>query len=106
MSSCVAFRQEYHEYTKTDKPMDRSQQYISTLLERVPKTELSDPEHATAFERIRERLSGGQNLQTQLKELYKVGNFSEFALGLMWIAEKVDNDTSKLNPVQRKRVLF
>jgi hypothetical protein len=76
--------------------MDRSQQYISTLLERVPRTELADPEHATTFERIRERLSGGQDLQAQLKELYRVASFSDFALGLMWIAEKVESDTSKL----------
>ncbi len=76
--------------------MDRNQQYLTALLEKVPKWELSDPQHQEAFDSIKGSLANAANLRHQLKELYKVANFSYFALGLMWIADKVDRDPSKL----------
>ncbi len=76
--------------------MERSQQYLTTLLERLPKQELADPGHQDAFERIKESLSSSEDFNGRLKTLYKVANFSEFALGLMWIADKVERDPSKL----------
>lgn len=64
-------------------------------MEKVPKGELTDPEHRDAFDKIRETLSNTQDLGSQLRALYKVSNFSEFALGLMWIANKVERDPTK-----------
>jgi hypothetical protein len=76
--------------------MDRNQQYLTTLLEKVPKWELSDPLHQEAFDKMKDSLTNATDLQNQLKELYSVANFSDVALGLMWIADKVGRDPSKL----------
>ena len=76
--------------------MDRNQQYLTTLLEKVPKWELSDSQHQDAFDRIKTSLANAPDLQNQLKDLYKVSDFSEFALGLMWIVNQIERDPSKL----------
>jgi hypothetical protein len=69
--------------------MNRSQKYISILLERLPKWELRSYEHQTSLDRIRDRITSASNIQSELQSLYRVNGFSEFALSLMWIAEKV-----------------
>ncbi len=76
--------------------MERNQQYLTNLLYKVPSWELPDPQQQDSFEKIRVSLSNTSDFPNQLKSLYKVQNFSELALGLMWIADKVDKDTSKL----------
>jgi hypothetical protein len=76
--------------------MDRSQQYVTLLLDKIPASGLSDAGHQESFGRIKEDLAQTQDLRVQLKSLYKVANFSAFALGLMWIADKVERDPSKL----------
>ncbi|HEY6951557.1 MAG TPA: hypothetical protein VI758_04070 [Bacteroidota bacterium] len=76
--------------------MDRSQQYVASLLEKLPKWELSDPQHQNSFDRIKDSLLNASDLQSRLKALYKVSGFSDVALGLMWIAERVESDPSKL----------
>jgi hypothetical protein len=77
--------------------MERSQQYISTLLERVPRWELTNEEHQFSFDRIKQQISGTANLREELSLLFQVQRFSEFALGLLWIAEKADRDPSKVD---------
>jgi hypothetical protein len=76
--------------------MDRIQQYLTMLLDKVPKWELSDPQHLDAFDKIKNSLANATELRNQLKALYKVSNLSDFALGLMWIVDRVDRDPSKL----------
>ncbi len=76
--------------------MDRNQQYLTTLLEKVPKWELSDPEHQNAFDKIKDSISNATDLQNQLKVLYRVSGFSDVALGLMWIVDRIGRDPSKL----------
>ena len=76
--------------------MDRNQQYVTMLLEKVPKWELSDPQHLDAFDKIKNSLANATELHDQLKALYRVSNLSDFALGLMWIVDRVDRDPSKL----------
>ena len=75
--------------------MNRSHQYLATLLERVPRWELSTNEYQDAFEKIKTRISNTANLRDELASLYKVQRFADVALGLLWIAERVDRDPSK-----------
>jgi hypothetical protein len=72
------------------------------LLDKIPAFGLSDPGHQDAFVKIKETLTQTQDLGNQLRALYKVSNFSEFALGLMWIAEKVERDSSKLESTEEE----
>ncbi len=76
--------------------MDRTQQYVMTLLDKIPPSDLSDAGHQDSFGRLKNVLSEASDLRSQLRNLYKVSDFSEFALGLMWIADKVEQDPSKL----------
>jgi hypothetical protein len=72
--------------------MNRSQKYISILLERLPKWELRSYEHQTSLDRIRDRISSASDIRKELDALYKVKGFADFALSLMWIANKVEKD--------------
>ena len=72
--------------------MSRSQKYISILLERLPKWELRSYEHQTSLDQIRDRVSSASDIQAELLSLYRVKDFSDFALSLMWIADKVEKD--------------
>jgi hypothetical protein len=75
--------------------MNRSHQYLATLLDRVPRWELSTNEYQDSFEKIKTRISNTANLRDELASLYKVQRFADVALGLLWIAERVDRDPSK-----------
>jgi hypothetical protein len=74
--------------------MNRSQKYISILLERLPKWELRSYEHQTSLDRIRDRVTSASDIYAELNSLYQVKGFAEFALSLMWIADKVEKDTT------------
>jgi hypothetical protein len=74
--------------------MSKAQNYISTLLERLPKWELTSYEHQTSLDKLRDRISSASDLNRELAELYRVKGFSDFALSLMWIADKVDKGTT------------
>ena len=75
--------------------MSHTQKYISLLLERLPKYELRSYEHQISLDRIRDRISGTADLNAELLSLYKVQNCADFALSLMWIADKVEKDSTK-----------
>ena len=70
--------------------MTRSQKYISNLLERLPKWELRSYEHQMTLDRIRDRISSATDIQSELRQLYTVKGFNDFAIGLMWIVDKVE----------------
>ncbi len=74
--------------------MNRSQKYISILLERLPKWELRSYEHQTSLDRIRDRITSASDIHMELDSLYKVKGFAEFALSLMWIVDKVEKDNT------------
>lgn len=74
--------------------MSKSQSYISTLLERLPKWELTSYEHQTNLDKLRDRISSAQDFKTELSQLYRVKGFADFALSLMWIVDKVEKGTT------------
>ena len=76
--------------------MTRSQAYINALMENVSEGQLASDEFRLVFGRIRERLTAGEDFDHELRSLYKVTGLGEFALSLMWIAERVDQDPAKL----------
>lgn len=85
--------------------MSRSQQYIGSLFERIPKAALARADQQSAFDQIREKLGTTPDILEELKSLYKVKDFSDLALSLMWIAEKVENDPSRLEPTNDEEAL-
>jgi hypothetical protein len=75
--------------------MNRTQKYVSLLLERLPKYELRSYEHQTSLDRIRDRVSSTSDIHAELLQLYKVKDCADFALSLMWVADKVEKDLTK-----------
>jgi hypothetical protein len=75
--------------------MNRTQKYISLLLERLPKYELRSYEHQTSLDRIRDRVSSTSDIHAELLSMYRVKDFADFALSLMWIEDKVEKDPAK-----------
>jgi hypothetical protein len=75
--------------------MTRSQEFLTMMLHRLPKWELSSYEHQANLDKIRERLTSANDVQEELRRLYAVKNYSEFAMSLMWMAEKAEHDAQK-----------
>ena len=75
--------------------MNRTQKYISLLLERLPKYELRSYEHQTSLDQIRDRISSASDIHAELLYMYKVKGFTDFALSLMWIEDKLEKDFTK-----------
>jgi hypothetical protein len=86
--------------------MSRSKQYIASLLDAVPVTELADFEQRSVFDQIKERLSNSDDIQTELKTLFRVRNFSDFALGLLWISDRVEKDPTMLESSPNEQTLI
>lgn len=78
--------------------MNRAHQYVNTLLENLPLHELGSTENREVFEKIRERLTNASDLGAELKTLYRVNSFSQFALSLLWIADQVERNPALLEP--------
>ena len=76
--------------------MSQAQEALQALLSNVPTEELSSDEHRTVFETIKQRLASAADLGAELQSLYKVEEFSDFALNLMWIAQEAENDPLKI----------
>lgn len=75
--------------------MSRAQQYVQTLMENVAEGQISSDHYRLMFGKIGRRLAQADDFDTELRRLYKVAGFSEFALSLMWIAERVEADPGK-----------
>lgn len=67
--------------------------------------ELGPEENREVFESIRNKLTNASDLDRELKTLYKVSNFSQFALNLLWISSQVEQDPSKLEPTAEDETL-
>ncbi|MBI3004076.1 MAG: hypothetical protein HYY49_01510 [Ignavibacteriales bacterium] len=84
--------------------MSRSQQYIVSLFDHLPKTSLPNTSQQT-FDQIKNKIESSPDVVEELKTLYKVNNMSDVALSLLWIAEKVENDPSRLDPTTDEEAL-
>ncbi|MEX1140243.1 MAG: hypothetical protein WEB33_11750 [Bacteroidota bacterium] len=76
--------------------MIRAQQYIQALMENVAEGQISSDDFRMMFAKIGRRLAEAHDLEDEMRRLYKVPGFSNFALALMWVAERVESDPSKL----------
>ncbi|GJQ21753.1 MAG: hypothetical protein HBSIN02_21080 [Bacteroidia bacterium] len=75
--------------------MRRSQHYIHSLMDNVAEGQIASDAYRLTFGKIARRLAEAEDFDGELRKLYKVAGFSDFALSLMWIAEEVENDPAK-----------
>ena len=76
--------------------MTQPQRYISNLMENVSEGHIASDDHRLTFARIKEKLATAEDFEAELRSLYKVHGLGEFALSLMWIAERVEADPAKI----------
>jgi hypothetical protein len=72
--------------------MTQAQEVVQSLLSNVPVDELSTDEQRAVFEKVRERLASAPDFNAELQSLYRVKNFSDFALCLMWIVDRLEKN--------------
>lgn len=75
--------------------MNRTKEYIAALMDSIQPNKLTSDEQRVTFGRIRDRINNSLNLKEDLQLLYRVINFYNFALVLMYIAEEVEKDPTK-----------
>lgn len=75
--------------------MSHSKDYLIKLLDSVHPFELTSDEQQVIFRKIRNRLHDGSDIHIDLQTLYKVNEFYNFALVLMYIVEQSEKNPSK-----------
>lgn len=75
--------------------MTQSQQYLVSLVERLPVEDLPSDAQRSAFGHILARLSSAENINAELRRLYRVKGFSEAALGMLWVVDQTERDPER-----------
>jgi hypothetical protein len=86
--------------------MNNEQHYLQTLFNSMDQGFFPTDEMRSAFQRITERLRDAPDLEAELRSLYRVENFAEFALSLLWISRQVRRDPLKAEPTDEERGLL
>jgi hypothetical protein len=82
--------------------MKRTQQYLLSMLDRLPVWDLTGDAPRNVMDSIKERIAGTDDLQPELRKLFRVRGFGEFALGLLWISDKVDRDPARVDSTEEE----
>jgi hypothetical protein len=85
--------------------MSRSKDYIGRLLDGIPKWDLPLVEHREAFSSIQDKLLSAEDITSELKNLYTVREYSDFALSLLWIADKVERNPALVDATEDEQSL-
>jgi hypothetical protein len=72
--------------------MTQTNDVVQTLFANFPIGELGSDEHRQIFEKLRSRFGQSSDASEELKNLYKVKGFSDFAAVMMWILERAQKD--------------
>jgi hypothetical protein len=75
--------------------MTQSQQYLVSMVERLPIEDLPSDAQRSTFGHILTRLSSAENINAELRRLYRVKGFSEAALGMLWVVDQTDRDSGR-----------
>jgi len=86
--------------------MTQAQQYIQSLMENVAEGQISSDDYRMTFAKIGRRLAEAEDFKNEMRHLYKVAGFSNFALALMWVAERVETDPSKVDYTPEEQSLI
>jgi len=75
-------------------------------MENVAEGQISSDHYRMTFAKIGRQLAEAEDLENEMRHLYKVAGFSNFALALMWVAEKVEADSSKVDYTPEEQSLI
>jgi len=77
--------------------MTQSDDILRALLANFPAAELPTGEPQRVFESIKARLTDAPDAGEELKNLYKVKGFSDFAMGLMWMVDRAEKNPGQVS---------
>jgi hypothetical protein len=77
--------------------MTQSNDILSALLGNFPVAELSSGEAQRVFGSIKARLTDAPDVGEELKNLYRVKGFSDFAMGLMWMVDRAEKNPGQVS---------
>jgi hypothetical protein len=75
--------------------MTQSNDILQSILSNFPVSELGSDTQQRLFESIKNRLIGAPDSFEELKTLYKVNGFADFATGLMWMVERAEKTSGQ-----------
>ena len=75
--------------------MTQTNDVLQTILSNFPENELGSDEQKRVFQAIKSRLIEAPDAVEELKVLYKVKGFSEFATGFMWMMDRAGKSSSQ-----------
>ena len=78
--------------------MTPQQVYIDALLDAVANEPFPSDEQREVLVRVKEHLASAADLGEELKRLYAVDRFSEFALALMWAERQAEREPERSEP--------
>ena len=76
--------------------MTQSNEILRTLLSNFPLAELPTGEQQSVFESVKNRLVEAPDSGEELKNLYRVTGFSQFAMGLMWMVDRAEKKPGQI----------
>jgi hypothetical protein len=77
--------------------MTQSDDILRALLANFPAAELPAGEPQRVFANIKARLTDAPDAGEELKNLYKVKGFSDFAMGLMWMVDRAEKNPGQVS---------
>jgi hypothetical protein len=72
--------------------MTQTNDVVRTLFANFPIAELGSEEQRQVFDKLKMRFTGSADAAVELRNLYKVKGFSDFASVMMWILERAQKD--------------
>ena len=86
--------------------MSQPQHYINSLLDELVLSKFVSDQNLSDLEAIKKKLAGAININLELKNLFKVKNMSQFALGLMWITQRVETNPQLFFPSEEDKAFI
>ena len=77
--------------------MTQSDDILRALLANFPVAELPSGDPQRVFESIKARITDAPDAGEELKNLYKVKGFSDFATGLMWMVDRAEKSPGQVS---------
>ena len=76
--------------------MTQANDVLQSILSNFPESELGSGEQQRVFEGIKSRLLGAPDAVEELKVLFKVKGFADFATGLMWMIDRAGKSSGQV----------
>ncbi len=86
--------------------MTRIQQVVDTLFEQFPANDLGSGPERYQFDRLRDVLTTSEDWPSTLRRLYQADRCDEFALGLLWMTERLEQDVDRTTALPDEEEVF